>query len=114
MAIEYPARSGRELEGSMMADDTPHPAYRFAPTILEGLFHFEKTESRWNGPVALSVTGPRPIVCTSGCDPAVVVAVVTVWMMQVTGDQVVRVIPVRNGFVAAIGAMLMPGPMVAA
>lgn len=43
-----------------------------------------------------------------------VVAVVTVWMMQVTGDQVVRVIPVRNGFVAAIGAMLMPGPMVAA
>lgn len=38
----------------------------------------------------------------------------TVWMMQVTGDKVVRVLPVRNGFVAAIGSMLMPGLMVAA
>ena len=38
----------------------------------------------------------------------------TVWMMQVTGDKVVRVIPVRNGLVAAIGSMLMPGLMVAA
>ena len=38
----------------------------------------------------------------------------TVWMMQVAGDEVVRVIPVRNGFVAATGTMLMPGLMVAA
>jgi len=38
----------------------------------------------------------------------------TVWMMQVTRDKVVRVLPVRNGFVAAIGSMLMPGFMVAA
>ena len=45
---------------------------------------------------------------------SVVVAVLTVGMMQVTGDEVVRVIPVRNGFVAAIGAMLMPGVVVAA
>ncbi len=45
---------------------------------------------------------------------SVVVAVLTVRMMQVTGDEVVRVIPVRNGFVAAIGAVLMPGVVVAA
>ena len=90
------------------------PVCRFAPAVPAGLFRLGKTESRWNGTAALSVTGPRPLACTSGRDPAVVVAVVTVWMMQVTGDQVVRVIPVRNGFVAAIGAMLMPGPMVAA
>lgn len=34
--------------------------------------------------------------------------------MQVTGDKVVRVLPVGNGLVAAIGAMLMPRVMVAA
>lgn len=38
----------------------------------------------------------------------------TVWMMQVAADEVVRMIPVRNGLVAAIGAMLMPRVMVAA
>lgn len=43
-----------------------------------------------------------------------VVTVLTVWMMQVTGDKVVRVLTVRNAFVAAIGSMLMPGVMVAA
>lgn len=43
-----------------------------------------------------------------------VVAVLTVWMMQVTADEVVRVISVRDRFVAAIGAMLMPRVMVAA
>lgn len=54
------------------------------------------------------------MVCTSGLDLAVVVAVPAVRVMQVTGDKVVRVIPVGNGFVAAIGAMLMSGVMVAA
>ena len=53
------------------------------------------------------------MVC-SGLDLAVVVAVLTVWMMQVTADEIVRVISVRNGFVAAIVAMLMPRGMVAA
>ncbi len=54
------------------------------------------------------------MVCHSGLDLAVVVAVLPVWMMQVTADEIVRVIPVRNGFVAAIGAMLVPRVMVAA
>ncbi len=54
------------------------------------------------------------MVCLSGLDLAVVVAVLTMWMMQVTADEIVRVIPVGNGFVAAIGAMLMPRGMVAA
>ncbi len=36
------------------------------------------------------------------------------WMMQVTADKIVRVIPVGNGLMAAIGAMLMPCGMVAA
>lgn len=54
------------------------------------------------------------MVCPSGLDLAVVVAVLTVRMMQVTADEIVRVVPVRNGFVAAIGAMLMARGMVAA
>ena len=54
------------------------------------------------------------MVSPSGLDLSVVVAVVTVRMMQVTADEIVRVIPVRNGFVTAIGAMLMSRVMVAA
>ena len=54
------------------------------------------------------------MVCLSGLDLAVVVAVPAVRVMQVTGDKVVRVIPVGNGLVAAIGPMLMPRGMVAA
>ena len=41
-----------------------------------------------------------------------IVAVVTVWMMQVTADEIVRVISVGNGLMAAIGAMLMACGMV--
>ncbi|MDE0145165.1 MAG: hypothetical protein OXI53_12135 [Nitrospira sp.] len=48
-----------------------------------------------------------------GLDRAVIVAVVTVWMMQVTADKVVRVVPMGNGLVATIGAMLMSRGMVA-
>ena len=54
------------------------------------------------------------MVYTSGLDLAVVVAMLTVWMMQVTGDKIVRVVPVGHGLVAAIVAMLMPRGMVAA
>lgn len=39
---------------------------------------------------------------------------VTMWMMQVTADKIVRVVAMGDGFVAAIGTMLMPRVMVAA
>ena len=52
--------------------------------------------------------------CAPALDLAVIVAVAAVRVMQVAGDKVVRVIPVGNGFVATIGAVLMPGVMVAA
>lgn len=54
------------------------------------------------------------MVCPQALDFSVVVAVPAVRVMQVAADKVVRVIPVRNGLVAAIAAMLMPGVMAAA
>ena len=54
-------------------------------------------------------------LCASGLfQLAVVVAVVAVRMMQVTADQIIRMIAVRDSFVATTGTMLMPGFMIAA
>ncbi len=55
-------------------------------------------------------TSPRklnPMKLLHDFDIAVVVAVPLVWVMQVTIHQVVHVVPVRDGFVAAIGAVHM-------
>ena len=40
---------------------------------------------------------------------AVVVAMPLMWMVQVTFDEIVHVVAVRNGFVTASGAVLMVG-----
>lgn len=40
-----------------------------------------------------------------------VIAVATMGMMQVPGDQIIRVIAVRDRFVAAMGAVLVAGFM---
>lgn len=39
---------------------------------------------------------------------AVIIAVIPVWMMKVTINQVVKVIAMRHGFVAAVGSVNMP------
>ncbi len=93
-----------------MGDDTPHNGLLF-PSDRPGW-----VVSRWkNGEPLKRNSGSLGFRDSVPCDlyRAVIVAVVTMWMMQVTADKIVRVIPVRNGLMTAIGAMLMACVMVA-
>jgi hypothetical protein len=54
--------------------------------------------------VALSL---HPVFLVLELDLSVIVAVIAVWMVQVTFHQVIDVIPVRHGFVAAASSVLV-------